>query len=432
MHSYHESTPPVHASRMGDGSGTLLPRRWITIAHIVWAVLIICTLVLYFISLPIYFVQLQLLCRAASCVPGQLGLSAAQSLHNLGLSLKGYATLSLLLGIAWSFVWFIVAGILAWRKFNDWMALLTSVTFVMQGSESILSTVAGGSSFWQFPALLIAFLAYLLLSLIFVTFPNGRFVPRWSYWLVIIYIPISIEFNFFPNLNTNPWMILLGDVLFVGLVICLFVIQVYRYRHVSNLIERQQTKWIVFCFALLFVEAAASSLIPVLNQPGSFSSLIFGSNFSFAALLIPLSFGIAILRYRLYDIDIIINRTLVYGSLTVVLASIYAGLVIGLQALLSSITGGSSLAIVASTLVIAALFQPLRKRLQDLIDRRFYRRKYDATKILAAFSASSREEVDLTRLGERLVSVVEETMQPAHVWLWLRPLQSDRKPKAFE
>jgi hypothetical protein len=432
MRSDHESTPRAHATGTGGASDTRLPGRWITAAHIVWAVLIICTLVLFFISIPVYFAQLQLSCSTTSCAPGQLSSSAAQALSKLGLSLKGYATLSLLLGIAWSLVWFVVGGVLAWRKFNDWMALLIALTFLMQGSESILSTVAGSSSAWQFPALLVGFLAYLLLSLVFVVFPNGRFVPHWSYWLVVLYIPVSVQFNFFPNITVPAWITLSGNLLFVGLVICLLVFQVYRYWRVSNLVERQQTKWIVFCFTLLFVLVVASALIPALNQPGSFSSLIFGANFSFPALLIPLSFGIAIQRYRLYDIDIIINRTLVYGSLTIVLALVYTGLVIGLQTLLSTITGGSNLAIVASTLVIASLFQPLRKRLQDLIDRRFYRRKYDAAKILAAFSTSSREEVDLTQLGERLVSVVEETMQPTHVWLWLRPLQSDRKQQVID
>jgi hypothetical protein len=149
-------------------------------------------------------------------------------------------------------------------------------------------------------------------------------------------------------------------------------------------------------------------------------------------ILIPLSFGFAILRYRLWDIDFIINRTLVYGALTGTLALIYVSLVIGLQSLVHRLTGqvlDSPLVIVGSTLLIAALFQPLRHRIQYTIDRRFYRRKYDAVRTLEAFSADLRNEVDLNILTERLIAVVQETMQPTHISLWLRNPEASRSSK---
>ena len=141
---------------------------------------------------------------------------------------------------------------------------------------------------------------------------------------------------------------------------------------------------------------------------------------------IPIATGIAILRYRLYDIDTLINRTLVYGLLTLMLALVYFGGVTVTQALFQALTSEEQLPqllVVASTLLIAALFTPLRRRLQSFIDRRFYRRKYDARKTLEAFSSKLRDETDLDALSEDLTSVVRETMQPAHVSLWLRPIR---------
>jgi hypothetical protein len=191
---------------------------------------------------------------------------------------------------------------------------------------------------------------------------------------------------------------------------------VLRLRRATG-VKRQQLKWFVYAVALF-----------ALVFPPSVIVLGDGRLIVFLLPLVPASAGIAILRYRLFDIDILINRTLVYGTLTVLLATTYVGSVVGLQAVLRVLSGQeSTLAVVASTLAIAALFNPLRRRLQRFVDRRFYRTKYDARKTLEAFGSRLREETDLNALSNDLVSVARATVQPAHVSLWLRP---DAEPEA--
>jgi hypothetical protein len=196
--------------------------------------------------------------------------------------------------------------------------------------------------------------------------------------------------------------------------------------------ERQQIKWFVFAGGIF---CAAFAVAPVLwtlpLSPGT--EWIWPALFLLSFGTIPVATGIAILRYRLYEIDIIINRTLVYGALTATLVAVYFGGVATTQAVFRALTGQEQqpqLAVVVSTLVIAALFNPLRRRIQGFIDRRFYRSKYDARKTLEAFSAKLREEPDLEALNADLVRVVRETMQPAHVSLWLRPEVAAKKDEA--
>jgi len=215
--------------------------------------------------------------------------------------------------------------------------------------------------------------------------------------------------------------------------------QVYRYRRISTPLQRQQTKWVVLGFAGLIVSTIVLSLahpVGIALTRSGLTNLVYEKYvLTFLGLLpilfIPGTMAISILRYRLWDVDIIIRRTLVYGAVTATLAALYFGSVISLQAAFRRLTGqGDQLAIVASTLGIAALFTPVRRRIQNGIDRRFYRSKYDAAKILAAFSATVRDEVDLDRLADKLLAAVQETMQPEHVSLWLQPSVIRRQSSA--
>jgi hypothetical protein len=232
---------------------------------------------------------------------------------------------------------------------------------------------------------------------------------------------------FFPGSALD----LLGGPLFLVILGSLVVAQVYRYLWVSNPAERQQTKWVVSGVAVALVGfATLLTLATLVLSPESMGPLIelVAETCVYGLIaLIPLSIGVAILRSGLYEIDIIINRTLVYGPLTAMLVALYFGGIVLLQRVFVALTGEkSTLAVVASTLAIAALFNPLRRRIQSFIDRRFYRSKYDARKTLEAFSARLREETDLETLNRDLAGVIEETLQPAHVSLWLR---TDSVPK---
>jgi hypothetical protein len=187
-------------------------------------------------------------------------------------------------------------------------------------------------------------------------------------------------------------------------------------------IERLQVKWLLYASVIWFGGNVLKNTVVSPLGEVSWGLWVGYLLVGIGGLGGPIAIGIAILRYRLYEIDIIINRTLVYGALTVTLVALYLGGIVVLQRLFVALTGEkSTLAVVASTLVIAALFTPLRRRIQSFIDRRFYRSKYDARKTLEAFSAQLRDETDLNALSDDLVDVVRETMQPAHVSLWLRP-----------
>ena len=279
-------------------------------------------------------------------------------------------------------------------------------------------------------------------------FPDGKLPSRrwrpFAWFAGAVMALISVGFIFVPGPLEghggvqNPfgleWLVWLADVaVFVILMLPLCILAsafslVLRYRR-SGGVVREQIRWLAFAASLVGLVYFGNLVSQLVFAPDSLagSAAPLWAEISRSMLLlsyagVPVAVGFAILRHRLYDIDAIINRTLVYGALTLMLASLYFGGVVVLQYALRATTGQeSSLAAVASTLAIAALFSPLRRRVQAFVDRRFYRRKYDAERVLADFSATLRDETDLGRLDEGLISAVRETVQPEHAWLWLRP-----------
>jgi hypothetical protein len=298
----------------------------------------------------------------------------------------------------------------------------------------------GSQGEWMGPATVGLLGTYLILL-----FPDGRLPSaRWRplAWLsgtvlVLVSIANALAPGPLPDLGGvrnpfglegYPWMSGARDALNLLLSVCMLASVsslVIRYRRSGGEV-RQQIKWIAFAASVVALGVSGAVVLGTFaaGTAGGTHPLLIGLledaiTLSFAG--VPIAVGFAVLKYRLYNIDVIINRTLVYGSLTATLVALYFGGIVVLQRFFVLLTGKqSTLAVVASTLLIAALFTPLRRRIQSYIDRRFYRRKYDARKTLEAFSAKLRDETDLEALSDDLVAIVRETMQPAHVSLWLR------------
>jgi len=421
----------VNAERHEE-SEKRLHGRLLRVAQAAWILIAVLSCILFVISLPTFYTQTHSICTGGACNGVQVSPEQAHALAVHGISLTSYAWYSVLVTILSTLIWVSVGWLIFWHKSDSWIALLISLQAVTQGASTSIAAL-GSFPVLQYPAYWLSFLNQVLLFLLFALFPTGSFVPKWIRWLVLVGVALAIV-NFFFPIQQASWYPAFSFLYFLVVMGILVIAQIYRYRSVSTPVQRQQSKWIVFAIATIILADVVFAVLglfnPALFQSSSLYALITSNIFLFVLLLGPISIYIAIMRYRLYDIDVIINRSLVYGSLTVLLAMIYVGLVIGLGSLMRLFTGQvsqSPVVIVASTLAIFVLIQPLRRRIQAIIDRRFYRSKYDAAKIISNFSSTLRDEVDLNTLSEHLVEVVQETMQPAHVSLWLR--KPDRQVK---
>lgn len=405
------------------------------------------------VAMFLAIIALYALLRSAPQVPGSLSTRLT--------------LMDLLIGVP--FLAFpIVGALIASRRPHNpigWICLAAGFLFLLLGVTeyySVYGVAEPGSV--PFPVVMASLGNWLWVpavglfaTYLFLLFPDGRLPSRrWRplAWLSgAVIVVLSGGFGLAPGPVTSlppgirnpfgleqlPWLSDAANVGFPLLALCILasvVSLVLRYRR-SRGEEREQIKWIAFAASvvgLLFLIGIVIQLIYAPEPPSWTELLDVVTVLSYAGVPIdagvPIAVGFAVLKYRLYDIDLIINRTLVYGSLTASLALVYFGGVATTQAVFRALTGQQEqpqLAIVISTLVMAALFNPLRRRIQSLIDRRFYRSKYDARKTLDAFSAKLRDETDLEALNNELVEVVRETMQPAHVSLWLRADTASKK-----
>ena len=396
---------------------TALRGRWLLVARVAWVLVTVLAVGLSAVIGPGQYDQLTTVCNEAECGTLRLTPENVQDLEDLGLSVGVFAGLVLGLLALNALLWVAIGGLIFWRRSDDRVALFTSVTLVAFGGFVGASLGADANVVLEGLVEALGGISFVLLITLFFIFPDGRFAPQWSRRFLVVWVAIAVSAfavaEFVPAVED-----LLGFVYLVTFISPV-VAQVYRYRKVSTPLQRQQTKWVLLGMA----GYAGGVLWPYmfLDQESILFRLVGFPSIMLASSFIPLSIAFSILRYRLWDLGIFLNRALVYGVLTGALVGTYVGTALGLQAAFRAVTDqGSAVAIVVSTLAIAALFQPLRGRVQDFIDRRFYRRRYDAARTVAAFSARMRDEVDLERLSEALVDVVDDTMQPAHVSLWLR------------
>jgi hypothetical protein len=347
-----------------------------------------------------------------------------------GLSLPGYAAYFLAQNFAVALGFWVAAGLILWKNGGDWFRWFTAVmlAFVPSGTLFQISIVAFPDISPYVDAIALLWPGLLLFLALF---PDGRAVPRWSRWplggFALAHLGLQ-TYGFLvalPGAGTLYSPIALQAFEWVISAAFLFILgcQVYRYGWGAGPVERRQIQWFVAAIGVMLLSSIALEAVGGQAAGSRWAGYIVDADRALF-LILPAAIVVSILRYRLWDIDILIRRTLLYAALTGLLALIYYGIVVILQGLVRPAAGQGQWVTVASTLAIAALFVPLRRRVQGFIDRRFYRRRYDAARTLALFGARLRDQVELGQLSEHLVAAVQETMQPAHVSLWVKPLRT--------
>jgi hypothetical protein len=420
------------------------------VIQLIWLAVVGLLLVSFAAGVPVRLAQLQSTVGLENSAPiagmppelqgiytSRLGPAEAAVLNAWGLSLGFYAAYIVAFEVGLALACAVIGIFIFWRRPDDWVTLWMSFILVLLGTVALAPELPTLATLWAGWGLV--FLSGSVLGmvsnvhLLFLS-PDGTFVPPWTMRLTAAFSGVMLALVLIASRVIATGGVLLTSalapvaILWLGLLVIGIVSQVYRYRHLSNSLQRQQTKWLVVGLAAVIAGFVinATLLLSSVQQTGQgrlLSYLVRAPAASLCMALLPVCLAFSILRYRLWDIDLIIRRTLIYSGLTAALAGVYLVSIVVLQSLFGAISGDrdTPLVTVVSTLAIAALFVPLRRRLQEIIDRLFYRRKYDAAQTMAAFGATLRDETDLARLAEDSLDVVHATMQPAHVSLWLSP-----------
>lgn len=423
----------------GDQSPVRLSGRWLTLARAVWILAALAYIAFW--ALGTYERMLGPLPDCARVVCDNIEFSAGDVGVLRQLDLPAFIDHRVwhALEIPYSIGFFAVAGLIYWRRSDQAVGLLLSAALIYAGA--VLFSGADDPLRRSYPELRSLVSAFDILGLaalvaVLLTFPNGRLVGRWAPALAAAFIVVAMTVPLFAGGSSRlqgpevpPIAVALWLLLFVAMIAVGLISQIYRYRYVSSPLQRQQTKWVVFGLSGQLMVVLIWGYLGYAYPPSAPSAervvrvLVATPVILLFSSLVPVSVAFAILRYRLFDIDRLINRALVYGLLTGLLALLYFAAVVMLQAVFGSLgLGRSPLAVVLSTLAIAAGFAPLRRRVQVFIDRRFYRRRYDLQKTLKLFGSQMREKVQLDTLLLELLDATERALQPKQLSLWVRQI----------
>jgi hypothetical protein len=396
-------------------------RRWLQAARAGWVVLVLGMIVLMIITITVQYRYITTPCQDCP-TPGLTPLMQS-GLNQVGLSPQTFALIYILEEIVFILIWCAIALLVFLHRPGGVMELLVAYMLATFGFAFVAPTelLPPSNQAWVSIAQALTGAAIMLLVLFFFVFPDGRFVPRWTWYLNLI-------FDVWIALSTPLRLWIASELQFVPYYLFMLfgvISQIYRYRHNPDALQRQQAKWVVWGISVAIIIFAFGNLVYFLSPVfyrNIFAQLVIGPLIYLVMSLIPVSIGIAIRRHRLWDIDVVIRKSLVYAILTAGLALVFIGSVVLLQPVFLTLTGEtqSEAGNVISTLVIATLFMPLRKRIQETIDRRFYRQKYNAERTLAGLMPALQEAVDIEKMKENLMGVIDEAFQPAFSSIWLR------------